>query len=79
MCFPPRPQADRDQTKDLGYFWVKPDIVKHYYRSNAKSNLAASHCGRIVNKNKLVEINNLPTCSYCQYIEGQRDTRLVKE
>jgi len=58
---------------NLGWFWKKPNKVLHYYLSYPKSTLAITHCGRIAKKDLLVEIENLPHCHYCQYIE---DTRL---
>lgn len=73
------PAPPRDDKKDLGWFWNRLNIELHYYRSNDKASIAISHCGRINLKEKLVEIENLPHCSYCQYIEGQRDARLEKE
>lgn len=73
------PAPDRDDRKDIGWFWIRLNPDLHYYRSNEKATLAISHCGRIDLKKKLVEIETLPKCSYCQFIEGQRATRSEKE
>lgn len=73
------PAPERDPKKDLGYFWVKPNVDLHYFRSNKTSNLVISHCGLIAEKSKLVEIKNLTRCTYCQFIENQRDTRFYEE
>lgn len=62
--------------KDLGFKQVARLDEVHYFRSSKVSNLAMSHCGKIVMKEALHDEITKPYCYYCEMIEQQRDERI---